>query len=69
MTAQEVLKAGIEEEVQEDIARITQHHDEGHQSPNGAIDRDPPKMPPVSLGLFTGRVRSRKWDSAFGRGR
>jgi hypothetical protein len=31
MAAQEVLHAGIEEEAQEDVARITQHHDEGHQ--------------------------------------
>jgi hypothetical protein len=45
MTAQEVLKAGIEKEVQEDIARVTQHHDESHQGADGAIDRDPSERP------------------------
>src|SRR6202163_2270724 len=40
MAAQEVLHAGIEEEAQEDLARIAQHHDEGHQRTACAADRE-----------------------------
>ena len=31
VTTQEVLHAGIEEEAQKNLARVAQHHDEGHQ--------------------------------------
>ena len=31
VAAQEVLHAGIRKEAQEDLARVAQHHDEGHQ--------------------------------------
>ena len=52
MAAQEVLHAGIEEEAQEDVARIAQHHDEGHQRPACAADREMAEVCPVDLGLF-----------------
>ena len=31
VTTQEVLHAGIKEEAQKNLARVAQHHDEGHQ--------------------------------------
>jgi hypothetical protein len=52
MTAQEVLHAGIEEEAQEDLARIAEHHDKGHQGPSGATDRKVAEMAPVDLRLL-----------------
>jgi hypothetical protein len=30
VAAQEAVHAGIEEEAQEDLARVAEHHDEGH---------------------------------------
>src|ERR1700686_259320 len=47
MAAQEVLHAGIEEEAQEDVARITQHHDEGHQGAACTADREMAEVAPV----------------------
>src|SRR5579864_4259750 len=52
MTAQKVLQAGIEEEAQEDVARIAQHHDEGHQRTAGAADHKMTEVRPVDLGLL-----------------
>src|SRR5450755_1176441 len=52
MAAQKVLHAGIEEEAQEDLARIAQHHDEGHQRTACAADHEMTEVCPVDLGLF-----------------
>src|SRR5271165_4621939 len=55
MAAQEVLHARIEEEAQEDVARVTQDHDEGHQRAARAADRHVSKVGPVALRLFAGQ--------------
>jgi len=52
VAAQEVLHAGIEAEVQEELPRIAQHHHERHQRPPCTADLDAAKMAPVDLGLF-----------------
>src|SRR5215212_3856611 len=52
VAAQEVLHAGIEAEVQEELPRIAQHHHERHQRPPRAADLDAAKMAPVDQGLF-----------------
>ena len=42
MAAQEAVHAGVQEEAQEDHARVAEHHDEGHQrasAGNALIDR------------------------------
>src|SRR5260221_4750629 len=52
MAAQEVLHAGIKEEAQEDLARIAQHHDEGHQRTACAADHEMTEVCPVDLGLL-----------------
>ena len=38
--------------MQEDLARVAQHHDEGHQRTAGATDRDMPEVSPVHLRLL-----------------
>jgi hypothetical protein len=53
MAAQEVLHSGIEEEAQEDVARIAQHHDKGHQRTAGAADHEMTEVRPVDLGLLS----------------
>jgi hypothetical protein len=55
MAAQEVLHAGVEEEAQEYLPRIGQHHDEGHQRAAGAAYLEMPEVAPVDLGLFAGQ--------------
>jgi hypothetical protein len=55
MAAQEVLHAGVQEEAQENLPRVGQHHDEGHQRAAGAADLEMPKMAPIDLGLFAGQ--------------
>src|SRR5260370_35828457 len=52
MAAQEVRHAGIEEEAQEDVARIAQHHDEGHQRTGCAADHEVTEVGPAALGLL-----------------
>ena len=56
VAAQEALHAGIEEEAQEDPARIAQHHDERHQRAAGAADAEMAEMPPVDLRLLAGQA-------------
>jgi hypothetical protein len=56
VTAQEVLHAGIEEEAQKNLARVAQHHDEGHQGTARAADHEMTKMPPVDLPLLAGQA-------------
>ena len=52
MTTQKAFQACIEEEAQEDLARVTQHNDEGHQGAASAADHEMSKMPPVDLRLL-----------------
>ena len=52
VAAQEVLHARIEEEAQEDLPRVAQHHDERHQRPARTADVEVSEMSPVDLGLF-----------------
>ena len=56
VTAQEVLHAGVEEEAQKNLARVAQHHDEGHQGTACAADHEMTKMPPVDLRLLAGQA-------------
>jgi hypothetical protein len=55
MAAQEILRAGIEEEAQEDVARIAQYQYEGHERAARATDRYVSKVTPVALCLFAGQ--------------
>jgi len=52
VAAQEAVHAGIEEEAQEDLARVAQHHDEGHQRAPGATDGQMTEVSPVHLRLL-----------------
>ena len=52
MAAQEVLHPGIEEEAQEDLPRVAEHHDEGHQRTPRAADLEMAEVAPVDLGLL-----------------
>ena len=52
MSAQEAFQACIEEEAQEDPARVAQHHDEGHQRPAGVPNGEMTEVPPVNLPLL-----------------
>ena len=56
VTTQEVLHAGIEEEAQKNLARVAQHHDEGHQGTARAAYHEVTKMPPVDLPLLAGQA-------------
>ena len=52
MAAQKALDPRVEEEAQEDLARIAQHHDEGHQCPARTTDGEMAEVPPVHLALL-----------------
>ncbi len=52
VAAQKVLHAGIEEEAQEDLTRVAQHHDERHQRTACPADFEMAEMTPVDLCLF-----------------
>ena len=56
MAAQEVLHAGIEEEAQEDLPRVAQHHDERHQRTPRPANLEMAEMSPVHLRLFAGQA-------------
>jgi hypothetical protein len=47
MAAQEGRHLGIQEEAQEDAARIAQHHHEGHQRTPGAADLQVAEVSPL----------------------
>ncbi len=47
VAAQKVLHAGIEEEAQEDLPRVAQHHDERHQRTACPTDHQMAEMPPL----------------------
>ena len=52
MAAQEALHPRIQEEAQEDLPRVAQHHDERHQRTPGAADLEVAEMTPVHLRLL-----------------
>jgi hypothetical protein len=52
VATQEISHARIEVEAQEDLARVAQHHHEGHQSALGPAEGEPTKVRPVHLGLL-----------------
>jgi len=52
MAAQKALDPRVEEEAQEDLARIAQHHDEGHQRTAGTTNGEMAEVPPVHLALL-----------------
>jgi len=55
MAAQEALKRGVEGETQEDLPRVAEHHDEGHQGPHRTADRVLAEVSPIDLPLLTGQ--------------
>ena len=55
MAGEEGVHAGVEEEPQEEPARVAQHHHEGHQRPPGAPDLKVTEVAPVDLGLLAGK--------------
>jgi len=56
VSAQEILHAGVEEEAQEDLTRVAQHHDEHHQRAACPADFEMSEMSPVDLCLFAGQA-------------
>jgi hypothetical protein len=56
VATQEVLHAGIEEEAQEDLTRVAQHHNERHQRAPCPADFEMTEVTPVDLGLFAGQA-------------
>ena len=52
MSADERRAVSVEEEAQEDPARVAQHHDEGHQGAACAADLQMAEVPPVDLCLL-----------------
>jgi hypothetical protein len=52
VATQEVLHPGVQEEAQEDLPRMAQHHDEGHQWAPCPADLELAEMSPVHLCLF-----------------
>ena len=68
MAAQEAVHAGVEEEAQEDHARVAQHHHEGHQRAAGAADLQMAEVTPVDLRLLA-RQRAQAQVGLGGRAR
>ena len=52
VAAQEAVHAGVQAEVHEQVARVAEHHDEGHQRAPGPAHRVVAEVGPVDLGLF-----------------
>ena len=52
MAAQEALHPRIQEEAQEDLPRVAQHHDERHQRTPGPANLQVAEVPPVHLRLL-----------------
>ena len=69
MPAQEALQTRVEEEAQENLARVAQHHDERHQRPAGATDGDMRFL--VAAGVPLSRIKHVAPDASysFGRGK
>lgn len=55
VAAQERLHPRIEEEAQEDAARVAEHDHERHQRPACLADGQMTKVPPIDLPLFAGQ--------------
>jgi hypothetical protein len=55
VAAQEVARALIQVEAQEDPARVREHHHEGHQRPYRLADLDLAEVRPVDLALLAGQ--------------
>jgi hypothetical protein len=55
VAAQEVVHRAVQIKPQEQMSRVGEHHDEGHQRPGRLADGDCPEVRPVALGLFTGK--------------
>jgi hypothetical protein len=66
IAAQEVLHAGVEEEAQEDLSRVAQHHDEGHQRPPRTADVEMAEMRPIHLRLLAGERAQAQIGLGFG---
>src|SRR6476620_2851488 len=56
VATQEVLHPCVEEEAQEDLARVAEHHDERHQWTPRAADLEMAKMSPIDLPLLAGQA-------------
>src|SRR4029077_19038402 len=69
VATQEVPHPGVQEEAQEDLPRMAQHHDERHQWTPRPADLEMAEMSPVHLCLFAGQATKRNYASACGRGR
>jgi hypothetical protein len=52
VTTQEAVHPGVEEEAQEDHARVAEHHHEGHQRAAGTADGQMAEVTPVDLRLL-----------------
>jgi hypothetical protein len=55
VAAQEVIHRGVQIKAQEQVARVREHHHEGHQWPGRPADFDRAEVGPVALGLLTGQ--------------
>ena len=55
VAGQEAGHARIQEEAQVNLARVGEHHHEGHQGPAGTPDDQVPEVCPVDLCLFAGQ--------------
>ena len=60
VTTDEGCPVCVEEEAQEDPARVAPHHDEGHQRAACAADLQVAEAPPVDLRLLAWQVRRRR---------
>jgi hypothetical protein len=54
MAAQEVVHRAVQIKSQEQVSRVREHHDEGHQRPRRLADGDGSEVGPVALRLFAG---------------
>ena len=50
MPAQKILHSGVEKEAQENLPRMAEHHDEGHQRAAGAANLKMAKVSPLCRG-------------------
>jgi len=55
VTVQEARHRSVQIKAQEQVPRVGEHHDEGHQRTARAPDRDRAKVRPVNLTLFAGQ--------------
>jgi hypothetical protein len=69
VAAQEAVHAGVQEEAQEDHARVAEHHHEGHQRAAGAADLQVAEVTPVDLRLLARQRAQAQVGLGGGRGR